>query len=45
MTLSTDMENLKQRMLRVETIVWIILGVNGIKLGVDAIPLVSAMIG
>ena len=41
----SDIENLKQRMFRVETIVWILLGVNGIKLGVEAIPLVSAALG
>lgn len=40
----SDIENLKQRMFRIETIVWIILGVNGIKLGVDSIPIVSALL-
>ena len=44
MTIKSDLENLKSRMFRVETLVWIIAGVNGIKLGADVIPTVAAML-
>jgi hypothetical protein len=43
MTIKQDLEGLKQRMFRVETLVWVIAGVNGIKLGADVLPTVAAM--
>ena len=44
MTIKQDLENLKSRMFRVETLVWVIMGINGIKFGVDVLPTVAAML-
>ena len=43
MTIKQDLESLKSRMTRVETLVWIIAAASGIKFGADIIPTVAAM--
>ena len=42
MKIKEELEGLKKRMTRIETIAWLLLGANGIKLGGEAVSLVSA---
>ena len=44
MKIKEQIEEIKRRLLRLEVLVWILCGVNGIKLGTDAIPIVSALL-
>jgi hypothetical protein len=39
-----EIKLLKDKLFRIETIVWILAGINGLKLGVESIPVISAMI-
>lgn len=44
MTIKQELENLKSRLFRIETIVWILAISNGIQLGTDNIPTLLNMI-
>ena len=39
------MEEIRKRLYRVETLIWILVGINGLNGAKDLIPLVSAMLG